>query len=277
MELDFSTTRHVFNPFLLTSALIPEPRAAFCQWFEDFGRRLAPADLGNVPLYVVDAALAGPGDTLGFARRIPGPCLSRADRPALERPRRMFRRGPPTGAGSSRHRDTERRGAKGRISSARLLHSPCMNSRTCFHSDRAFQSRVSARPRCKKPLSVVCKRPTMNCRTCDVAWVGHDGHFLRTVAHVEHRARALLGSPVQAYAVAGLLYGLSKAEGYRQALADEPAKLAGEPFTEIMQTRPPQSFIDLWQADLRAWRSRHEPLTKSQALAMEQGQTLFSK
>ena len=67
MLLDFSTTRHVFNPFLLTSALIPEPRAAFCQWFEDFGRRLAPADLGNVPLYVVDAALAGPGDTLGFA------------------------------------------------------------------------------------------------------------------------------------------------------------------------------------------------------------------
>ena len=66
MELDFSTTRHVFNPFLLTSALIPEPRAAFCQWFEDFGRRLAPADLADTPLYVVDAALAGPGDTLGL-------------------------------------------------------------------------------------------------------------------------------------------------------------------------------------------------------------------
>ena len=77
--------------------------------------------------------------------------------------------------------------------------------------------------------------------------------------------------------MAGLLYGLSKGEAYRQALADEPAKLAGKPFTEIMQTRPPQSFIDLWQADLRAWRERHEPLTKSQALAMEQGQTLFSK
>lgn len=275
MLLDFSTTRHVFNPFLLTSALIPEPRAAFCQWFEDFGRRLAPADLGNVPLYVVDAALAGPGDTLGFA----GESLDLAYQEQIGQ--RWRGRGACFAVDLQQVQDqadietpNEEARKAGFIRQALAL---ALHEFAHVLSQAKLFSQGVTQSAARQSATRCLQTPDEDTPGGDVAWVGHDGQFLRTVAHVEHRARALLRSPVQAYAVAGLLYGLSKGEAYRQALADEPAKLAGKPLAEIMQTRPPQSFIDLWQADLRAWRERHEPLTKSQALAMEQGQTLFSE
>ena len=109
----------------------------------------------------------------------------------------------------------------------------------------------------------------------DVAWVGHDGQFLRTVAHV-NTGPGLLRSPVQAYAVAGLLYGLSPAAAYRQAIADEPAQFDGNglPSSGRPRRRNPSSTYGKPTCE---HGGRHEPLTKSQALAMEQGQTLFSK
>jgi hypothetical protein len=56
---------HIVHPGLLP--LFPDPRDAFCHWFSDFGRRLAPLDFGTTPLYVVDVPLGGPSYTVGFA------------------------------------------------------------------------------------------------------------------------------------------------------------------------------------------------------------------
>ncbi len=152
MLLDFSTTRHFFNPFLLTSALIPEPRAAFCQWFEDFGRRLAPADLADMPFYVVDAALAGPGDTLGLAAGI-------VDLAYQEQIGQRWR-----GRGAcfavdlqqvQDHADIETPNEEARKAGfiRQALHSPCMNSRHALSRDRLFnpeigQATVESRCRC---------------------------------------------------------------------------------------------------------------------------------
>ena len=162
MELDFSTTRHVFNPFLLTSALIPEPRAAFCQWFEDFGRRLAPADLGNMPLYVVDAALAGPGDTLGFA----GESLDLAYQEQIGQ--RWKGRGACFAVDLQQVQDQAdietpneeaRKAGFIRQALALALH----EFAHVLSRDRLFNPEIG-QATAEKPLSVVCKRPTI-CRT----------------------------------------------------------------------------------------------------------------
>ena len=83
---------------------------------------------------------------------------------------------------------------------------------------------------------------------------GMTANFSRTVAHVEHRARAYSVPRFKPTPWPACSTDYRTADAYRQAIADEPAQLAGRRFTEILQTRPPQSFIDLWQADLRAWR-----------------------
>ena len=202
MELDFSTTRHVFNPFLLTSALIPEPRAAFCQWFEDFGRRLAPADLGNVPLYVVDAALAGPGDTLGFA----GESLDLAYQEQIGQ--RWRGRGACFAVDLQQVQDqadietpNEEARKAGFIRQALAL---ALHEFAHVLSQAKLFSQGVTQSAARQSATRCLQTPDEDTPGGDVAWVGHDGQFLRTVAHVEHRARALLGSPVQAYAVAGL-------------------------------------------------------------------------
>ena len=85
--------------------------------------------------------------------------------------------------------------------------------------------------------------------------VGTRARYLRTVAHLEHRAGSLLGSQVHAYCWPSASTDSPRA-GYRAAIADEPAKPAGEPFAEIKQIRPPQAFLDLWHADSQWWRDR---------------------
>ena len=128
-------------------------------------------------------------------------------------------------------------------------------------------------------MSAVCiETPGEELPDCDVAWSGHDGQFLRAVAHVEHRAKLLLGFPVEAYSFAGLHIAYRPAAAYRQAIADEPARTGRQsrlPSSGRPRRRNPSSTYG--KPTCEHGGMRHEPLTKSQALAMEQGQTLFSK
>ena len=275
MQLDFTTTAHVFNPFLLTSALIPKPRAAFCQWFEDFGRRLAPADLGNVPLYCVDAALSGPGQTMGlggedvdlaYRRQIGhrwkgrGACLALdleqvADNAAREE------------GNEEAHKAVFVRHAIG-LALHELGHA--LQRPRLFNPD-------SDQAQMEKALRCCIETPGEELPDCDVAWSGHDGQFLRVLAHVEYRAKLLLGFPVEAYSFAGLAYRLSPPAAYRQAIADEPKELAGEPLTAVRATCPPRPFIELWRGDVERWFQPLALPSRFQIAAREAALSLFQE
>ena len=55
MQLDFARLPHICHPLLLASELIPDKRAAFCEWGGDFAARL------GVPYSVTDDATLGCG------------------------------------------------------------------------------------------------------------------------------------------------------------------------------------------------------------------------
>jgi len=120
-----------------------------------------------------------------------------------------------------------------------------------------------------------CLRDPPDCEAA-IPWQGHDACFIRNAIHLEHRTQTVLGFEAESFCLAGSYYGLSEPSAYRQALADEPAELAGEPFRIIRQAQPPQEFVTLWQNDLQTWYGRIGNPSKLQALAMSQGQSLFS-
>lgn len=92
----------------------------------------------------------------------------------------------------------------------------------------------------------------------DVPWRGHEWPFIRVALHLAHRAAAL-GVPVAASDVFDARdHELSPTFRYVAALGNEPARLANTPITTISQIAPPDAFVALWQADVRAWISQHE-------------------
>lgn len=89
-------------------------------------------------------------------------------------------------------------------------------------------------------------------------WRGHEWPFIRIAMHLAHRAAAM-GVAVTASDVfdAGD-YGLSPTHRYVATIGDEPALLASRSIATINSVPPPAALVDLWQADMRAWKSRHE-------------------
>lgn len=237
--------------------------------------KLAPVEFAEVPLYVVDAPLLGIGNTLGFA----GAGLDLVYRDQIGA--RWNGRGACFALDLEQVQDfAAREEANHEQQRSRFIREALELALHEFahvlSHDRPFIPEISQAV-AQRMVEEVVTLPNAGQPDDNVPWLGHDARYLRTVAHLEHRASSLLGSQVHAYLLAGPVYGLSKGEAYRAAIADEPAKLAGEPFAEIKQIRPPQAFLGLWQADLQSWRERNAPLSAFQSYALEQGETIFPK
>lgn len=88
---------------------------------------------------------------------------------------------------------------------------------------------------------------------------GHEADFIRIALHLRHRAEmAGVLVPLFGYC-AGTPYGLSHANRYRQALGNEPRRLAGERFRDILATPYPKAFWRLWTTDVARWLSVCSP------------------
>jgi hypothetical protein len=264
---------HVVNPGLLP--LFPDVRDAFCRWFEDFARRLAPRDFAGTLLYVMDATLGGPSYTVGFAgerldlayqEQIGARWQGRGACFAVDLQQVQDQAASEEG-NAERQRDLFIHDAI-ELALHELAH--VLTFRHLFNPDVTPAAAKEFLGEClqESPL----KPPAEY-----VPWIGHNAEYLRTAIHLEHRAARLLRTSVRACSVAGGGYGLSEGDQYRAALAGEPKELDGGSFSVIRQLHPPRAFIDLWRADLESWYGRIKNPSAFQAHLMERGQELFSK
>jgi hypothetical protein len=93
------------------------------------------------------------------------------------------------------------------------------------------------------------------------AYDGHESPFIRVALHLRHRAEAASVSIATALLCAGWRYYLSPAHRYLEALGDEPARMAGALFRDILAARPPPAFVQLWDEDVVAYQE-HFPTRK---------------
>jgi hypothetical protein len=264
---------HVVNPGLLP--LFPDVRDAFCRWFEDFARRLAPLDFGTTPLYVVDVPLGGPSYTLGFAGQSLDLCYQE------QIGERWQGRGACFAVDLQQVQDDAERDEGNQERQRDLFVRRAIElalheiGHTLTHN-RLFDPDTTPAA-AKEFLGECLNAPLIEPADTRVSWIAHGGDYLRTVIHLEHRAAKLLGRPIKAKDLAGAPYGLSEGEAYRAALADEPKQLDGGRLSVIKQLPPPRAFIDLWRADLESWYGRIKNPSAFQAHLMEHGQELLSK
>ena len=81
-------------------------------------------------------------------------------------------------------------------------------------------------------------------------WIGHQCDFLRVLAHVVHRAEALLQDRLpDPWLLANRSYCVSPLFCYRDVLGDEPEDMAGASFSTIRDTPIPEPFLELWRDD----------------------------
>jgi hypothetical protein len=75
--------------------------------------------------------------------------------------------------------------------------------------------------------------------------------------HLYHRAGLVSTLVAPALVCPNRQYGLSNVNAYRDALADEPQRMAGSTIHEMLRTPAPGAFARLWAYDL-AHLSREE-------------------
>jgi hypothetical protein len=63
---------------------------------------------------------------------------------------------------------------------------------------------------------------------------------------------------------------------YRNALGDEPERLAAESFETIRSTAPPVEFVRLWRRDVKEWFSSITEPTAEATTEVVQGLRLFT-
>ncbi|MCO6454784.1 MAG: hypothetical protein J5I93_05740 [Pirellulaceae bacterium] len=88
---------------------------------------------------------------------------------------------------------------------------------------------------------------------------GHEAGFIRVCLHLCHRAK-LVGFDISPGAIcAGYTYCLSVAQRYQTALGDEPARCMGMLFRDILATKPPAAFTELWTNDFFQYQQLSQP------------------
>ena len=83
--------------------------------------------------------------------------------------------------------------------------------------------------------------------------IGHGPEFLRACCHLVHRMQQRGWETRLPQVIDNDFYSLSSTSLYRNALGDEPSRLADWPITSIATIPPPQKFLDQWNADLAEW------------------------
>lgn len=102
------------------------------------------------------------------------------------------------------------------------------------------------------------REPPTNGPGAVIPWRGHEWPFIRMAFHLANRAAGLEIDVAARDVFDAGDYGLSPTYRYVAALGNVPERLAGQPLTLISAAPPPAEFVELWQADVRAWMSRHE-------------------
>jgi hypothetical protein len=78
----------------------------------------------------------------------------------------------------------------------------------------------------------------------------HSVRFIRIALHLCHRAREMGVWLTPSHLCAGQAYDLSHANCYREVLGDEPRRLAEASFQDILALPAPHAFLKLWTEDL---------------------------
>ncbi len=82
-----------------------------------------------------------------------------------------------------------------------------------------------------------------------VSAVGHGAPFVRAAVHLWHRTNAVCPLPIARCWIAGANYGLSRPETYAASLGTELRSMANTRIADILRTRPPEAFAQLWKRD----------------------------
>lgn len=97
-----------------------------------------------------------------------------------------------------------------------------------------------------------------------VPFLGHEVRFIRVALHLRYRAATAGTDLPEATLCAGRDYGLSHACRYREALSDEPARLAEQSISAVLARPPPLAFTRLWESDRDLWFSEPIPVTRKE-------------
>jgi hypothetical protein len=220
---------------------------AMCIKAEILCRTLAPKDLGDMPLYVVQQSAVPSeigGNCVDYA--FTSPCLDLYLRDVI---------GPAwRGRGGCMViNDTEfgemQADDIGREFLALVLHELAhILERPAVYRERVNESPV----RIQFEAFVLGREVSQEVpvEQEEFAFIGHGLDFIRIVLHLCHRINAigLLMSPWQIYNTRS--FDLSHINQYRHALGDEPVCLTQNSFREILSTLYPEEFSRLWAEDV---------------------------
>ena len=233
---------------------------------EALARSVAP-DVATGPFYVVlrpdlpQEYQGGDGGALALTSRH----LDLMLRPTLERQRRWRGRGstilldPVTIAADAGHRPRpSRRRVFPAVVIGVVLHELAHIVAAGPHDDNEPDPDLIQFGRLTLAADLTGTEAPTNGPGAVMPWRGHEWPFIRIALHLAHRA-AESGTDVSASDVFDARdYELSPTSRYVAALGDEPARLSGNAITAISRAPPSAAFVELWQADVSAWKLRHE-------------------
>lgn len=223
---------------------------------QNMAREIAPADLEGLPFYVADLsdlpADQRPADLLG----VTSPVHDVAHKPGLGE--RWAGRGPAVSIAAARLYAGALQDAAGNESFACELVEGRAIAVCCHELAHVLEGPFDASLSADELFGVAVGDMMRRYAAGDVPpprvpWQGHDGQWLRMLAHVVYRTEALIGHRLPGSWLSQHDYGLSPLHTYRRALVDEVEAMAGASFAEIRTTRPPASFVRLWRGDVTAW------------------------
>lgn len=230
----------------------PEVIAIRTAYLEKLCHKVAPRDLDDTPVYVIDTAELFPGGCLLWGGT--SGSLDWIAKPYLEAVGRWRGRGVAIALNFNAIEEADPTG----YSVMPLLRETTLHElahaleRTVFASDWEPVGDDAAMLRHAYDTHVVSEHvPSMVGPWND----GHGDRFVRACLHLYHRARGVL-APV--YDVdrlcAGTFYGLSSARLYLDALTGEPELLRDAPIRDILATPAPAEFAELFARDTMAWQ-----------------------
>lgn len=253
--------------------------AAVVAEFIEIAYRIAPIDLAERPLYVVQVSQLDawqswiPADTTGLA----GPDLDLSLHHVIERTQRWRGRGhcivlnDVGWAAFSTTQETFRRNMLGTF-----LH----EFSHCLEADRDFESPPEPTPAALAEAVAEHSR-AVECFHVDRAnvpgWFTHNLNWIRAAVHVVERAQ-LAGAEVSLVDVVDTRrYSLGRVCRYKQAMLPETDALGAASFAEIRNAVPPAALVDVYAAALREWYANLPEPGRLDAAAMVSEITRWAK